>query len=393
MPRLRDPIPDELREFIALCRAGKLFAVRDWIAAGKLFRTPPGNFATWPLRAAVDTGFHSVVEVLLQAGVDQAEKDYSLSQAISARRLDLVELLVQYGANTQPIGFDEVICSSHPAIIRWFVERDMDMESGWPIARAFEDRHREFLGIYMGLRDIVRSARMQAAMALRVHAREGNLKWVSLLLWAGADPRLQVPDLQSKSPEKLLGTALEEAVINGHEEIVRKIGIDHSRDDPSSLLAQCFLCASPSIVRMLIDAGADFNKGDGEMNPMQALVTAFESSIDGSFPTSGPEPVLKSIEIAARAGGRWRPSDPYRFRCLRTALARSTSYSWIDWLTRLIDCGAIERPVFAKLMQNPRMKQLLLPGLTGVTRLRELAGLKKAGGRLARSRWNAPTKL
>jgi hypothetical protein len=43
----------------------------------------------------------------------------------------------------------------------------MDLESGELIAKTFRDKQREFLGIYMDLRDQIPSARKQAAMALR----------------------------------------------------------------------------------------------------------------------------------------------------------------------------------------------------------------------------------
>ena len=36
MAKHRDPLPDDLKELIALCRDGKLFAVQDWIASGSL---------------------------------------------------------------------------------------------------------------------------------------------------------------------------------------------------------------------------------------------------------------------------------------------------------------------------------------------------------------------
>jgi ankyrin repeat protein len=79
----------------------------------------------------------------------------------------------------------------------------------------------------MDLRDRVPSARRQAAMALRVHAREGNLKWVSLLLWAGADPRLRVAIRNEREPgtetEEDGGTALEDAVIYGQAEAIKNL--------------------------------------------------------------------------------------------------------------------------------------------------------------------------
>src|SRR4051794_38313056 len=109
MPKHRDRLPDDLKEFIALCRKGQLYAVEDWIAAGKRFRNPEGNFALWPLRAAMEKGFHSLVEVLLRAGVEQNEKDAALSHAVRDRRLDLIQLLTAHGADVNSMSFEEVL--------------------------------------------------------------------------------------------------------------------------------------------------------------------------------------------------------------------------------------------------------------------------------------------
>jgi hypothetical protein len=120
MPRHRDRIPDDLKELIGLIRAGKLFAVQRRIGDGKRYRMPEGNFTTRPFRVAVETGFHSLVEVLLKAGVGQDEKDYGLSQAISHRRLDLIELLAEHGADLRTVRFDDILWTGNPVIIRWF---------------------------------------------------------------------------------------------------------------------------------------------------------------------------------------------------------------------------------------------------------------------------------
>lgn len=129
-----------------------------------------------------------MVEVFLRAGTEQEDLDYGLSQSVWQGRLDLAQLLVSYGANLETVCADSVIGTRNPPLIRWFIDNGMDLEEGQPIAQAFRYRHREFLGIYLSIRDRVPSARKQAAMALRFHARNGNLKWVSLLLWAGVDP-------------------------------------------------------------------------------------------------------------------------------------------------------------------------------------------------------------
>jgi hypothetical protein len=129
--------------------------------------------------------------VFLRAGVPLEEKDSALCSAVFARRLELVRLLVEYGADPHTLMAGDVFDSRSPELIRLMITHGLDLEKRWPIARAFENRQRECLGIYMDLLDRVPSARRQAAMALRVHARDGNLKWVSLLLWAGATARIE----------------------------------------------------------------------------------------------------------------------------------------------------------------------------------------------------------
>jgi hypothetical protein len=199
----RDKLPDDLKELCGLCRAGKLFAVQRWIREGKRSRMPEENFSTSPVRIAIEQGFHSLVEVLLQDNVlSKDEKNEWLARAVDSRNLDVVELLAQYGADPSCVDFDSVLWSRDPGIIRWFIAHGLDLESDYMIARAFRDKHREFLGIYMSVRDQLPTARKQAAMALRYHASAGNLKWVSLLLWAGADPREPVPRLDDSEVDE-----------------------------------------------------------------------------------------------------------------------------------------------------------------------------------------------
>src|SRR4051812_35221871 len=102
MPR-REALPDDLKELCSLCRAGKLFAVQEWIQAGNRYRMPEGNFTTSPLRVSIQAGFHSLIEVLLRAGVSEEEKSDGLSRAVSERNLEVVQLLTEYGADVNDI--------------------------------------------------------------------------------------------------------------------------------------------------------------------------------------------------------------------------------------------------------------------------------------------------
>ena len=58
---------------------------------------PPGNSSASPIRTAIDSGFHSMVEALLQEGaIEQEAKNDTLIRAIDNRDFDLVELPTRY---------------------------------------------------------------------------------------------------------------------------------------------------------------------------------------------------------------------------------------------------------------------------------------------------------
>jgi len=335
---------------------------------------PAGNFAMTPLNTALQTGFHSMAEVLLKAGVSQKEKNRALWKALFNRRLDMVELLIRFGADPEIVTFRELMWTRNPEIIRWFIENcRVDLEEGFPIARALEGKHREFLGIYMSLRDRVPSARRQASMALRIHCREGDLKWVSLLLWAGADARERVPDLDHPDDEESIGTALEEAVQYSRVDILQKLKLDPKIDDVSGLLSQCWVCRNEKVVQMLLDAGANPNNGTGHENVMERLIGNLTWSLSGDT-WSYPERAVRCLELAAGAGGRWHPSDEDSFRFLRQAIAKARSHFMVEYLKRLIESHAIDRDVFQKLMDTPRMKKFLHSGEMGSVALKRFAG-------------------
>jgi hypothetical protein len=235
------------------------------------------------LRVAIETGFLSLVEVFLRAGIDDAEKTRALRKAMDLGRADIFDLLVRYGADHSIFGLEEIMQSRQKELIEWYARRGVDWETGYPIARALARGQREFLGIYMSLRDSVPSARMQATMALREHCSHGRMRWVALLLWAGADPHLVVPDLDYPEDEECSGTALGAAAHSGNFEIVSKIGIDPSRTNVSELLASVWLLTDTRLVEMLLAMGADPNTETREGNAMDSLVGSLAWALDGIF--------------------------------------------------------------------------------------------------------------
>jgi hypothetical protein len=374
----------ELNELSALCRAGKLFAVQDWLDRGRPYLMAAEARGHSPFDVALDTGFHSLVEVFLRAGIPQEEKDSALRSAIFSRRLQVAQLLVEYGADPLAVPVEDVFDSRSPELIRWMLTHGLDLESGWPIARLFENRQRECLGIYMDLRDRVPSVRRQAAMALRVHARDGNLKWVSLLLWAGADPRMHVAIRDEREPGSELleeeGTALDDAVIHGHAEIVKRFRVDPTRDDVNALLCQCWLSPHPEISRMLLALGGDANTQVEGRKPIEAAIDALSFGLDSIFQHSSycetrRTNALACIEVLADAGARWNPADPRAIQSFRRSLGRAERSVAIRVLKRLVEVKAVEAGIFRELMRTPKMRTLLDTGWIGDT-----SALKRYGG-------------
>lgn len=267
------PLPDDIKELMVLVRAGKLFDVQKWIAEGKRI-VPPQPCRTSPLRAAVETKFHSMVEVFLQTGVDQEERNCLLCQAVWHHNLELIKLLVHYGAEPCSVGFDDVCDTGNPEIMRFFLDRNIDAVTGQPFAHALCHPKRPQLGIYMRYRDKIPELKHQVNLALRYHAREGNLKWVCLLLWAGGDAHVKLPDVGEEPNPEDDTTALEEAIWSEHKAIVDKIGIDPKKDNLNLLLEKACSAGDWEIMEKLIALGADLN-GETDYGPMQRLISQF----------------------------------------------------------------------------------------------------------------------
>lgn len=379
------PQSEEMKELAALCRAGKLFAVQEWLASGRPYYQIGRVRGRTPFKMALDTGFHSLVEVFLQAGMPLDQMNVALRDAVLERLTELARLLVEYGADPRAVTVEDVFDSRSPELIRWMIDLGLDLEERWPIARAFENRQREFLGIYMDVRDKVPSARRQAAMALRVHAKEGNLKWVSLLLWAGADPRLAVPIRDDLDPGSETAddaaTAVYDAVVHGQAEVVRKFKVDPSQDNVTDLLCQCWLMPNPDVIQLLLRHGGDPTARVGERTPMEATIDALSFSLDLTFAFSSwngsrREKALATIEILAAAGARWSPVDSRLISSFRRALGRAERFDAIRSLKRIVAAQAVEREVFRDLMRTPKMRNLLQDGFIGDTAaLKRYAGL------------------
>lgn len=235
---------DEIKPLVEFCKAGKLFDVQAWISEGKPVNSPipvsTRKRRKSPLQVAMEAGFHSLVQVLLEGGAAQKDPLYSpLSDALSKRRLDLVELFVDHGADIHQVSMNDVFDTWDNEIVEYFIQKGADLETDDPLAYALCSRIRPALGILKRHEARFPSFHEQVNIAFRYHCKEGNLKWVSLTLWAGADPYARGPDIPGDKPDPDEDcSGLELAALYGHYEIfkLKNIHLDPDHKYASYLL-------------------------------------------------------------------------------------------------------------------------------------------------------------
>src|SRR5437667_3469132 len=249
---------EDAKHLIHLCEGGRLYEVEDWIRSGRSLKVPD-ELGKTPLSVALKTGFHSLIELLLRHEEDQRARNNVLRKAVEARRYDLVELAVAHGAETSSVSFTDALMSWDRKIVSFLAQRGADPITNFPFAHAFHGRVRTALGCYLECKrnrpELAAQLQEQADMALRHFCREGNLKWVSLLMWAGADPRSKGPTLEHPDDPEMFTTALDEASTAGQLDILKRLKPDPNHDDLAGLLASAATFAHTDAITYLLGLG------------------------------------------------------------------------------------------------------------------------------------------
>jgi hypothetical protein len=72
----------------------------------------------------------------------------ALEMALSNRRQDLIELLVEHGADVPSVDITWVFDSWDPAIMEYFIDQGADVETGYPLAGVLCWKIRTALGVF-----------------------------------------------------------------------------------------------------------------------------------------------------------------------------------------------------------------------------------------------------
>lgn len=365
---------EEIKPLVDICKAGKLFAVQEWIATGKPINLPNIKEKIRrksPLEIAIESGFHSLAQILLESGAEVEEQRYNpLLHALWKRRLDFVELLFQHGATIQSVSMDDVFNTWDRVIIEYFIDHGAELEEGDPLASALCSRIWPALGIYKQYKDRFPSFPEQLNIALRHHCKEGNVKWVALLLWAGADPYARGDDGTGPGdPEEQL-SAIEFATLYDRFDLFKLKGMRLDPNHPlaCSILQNACWSRNPNILKKLLENG--FNPGSSEdQGPslIQSLVNGIDWDMSPHFGYKPPKndidhsmgrDKLKMIHMVIRHGAKWQP-EHHEINAARRALLKMRPDYTMEFVWILTGYNACDLENLDALLNETRMRRLL----------------------------------
>jgi hypothetical protein len=270
----------------------------------------------------LETGFHSLIELLLRHEESQQVKNDVLRRALFMDLPEVVQLALAHGAEITSVPFLDVLLTGDRGLVASFIERGADPIADHPFARAFHQlRVKTTIGSYLDCRrirpDLVKGLQRQADMALRQFAQDGNLKWVSLLMWAGADPRSSGGTVEDADDSEWSTTALHEACGSGNVNVLKRLQPNPS-DDLPGMLERAAERANSDTLEYLLGLGADPNdKPDGGSSALDACIRILgweelERVEHGDFATYEESPQKpsrgrRSIRVLLRHGAVWTP--------------------------------------------------------------------------------------
>jgi ankyrin repeat protein len=399
---------DRAKELIRLCRAGRLYDIDRWIVEGNsldISAEKKRGRQRSLLEVAIDTGFHSLVELVVKNEPTQLAKDAALGLAVASRRLDLVELLLANGADIKSVPLADVFLTWEPEMIRYFLDHGADPVDGRPFAETFGAKVRTVLRPFVDYKrahpELAVQLQEQVDCALRHFCFEGDLKWISLLMWAGADPRSRGPNLEKEYTEdpECYTSGLEEACHSENLDVLKKLKPDVSRNNLTELLHSAAIWVRSATLKYLLGIGA--NPNDKANGGSSALDAAFRNLSFIRIGAYGPDRlhskydaqrVLDCVRELLSHGAVWSPDRAYGLTSLRRALLECQPDVTIELLDLLRKHSACPAETVHRLLGTPRIKEHLISEANSLLRLgihienRPYSTWRKSPGRIKAGR-------
>jgi len=211
--------------------------------------------------------------------------------------------------------------------------------------------------------------REQINIALCYHCKEGDLKWVSLMLWAGADPYAKGQDSPHDDPD-LYTSALELAALYGHLDIskLKKIRLNFTHQATSDLLWNACHNDNSAILKLFLEEGFDpKNLQDKGSSLIHSLLYGMGCDYDffsqsrkkKDVDTSSPREKIKMIHMLARHGARWVPESSDCVNNARRLLLKMRHDYVMEFIRIMSEYKACTYETVEAPMKTPAIRSLV----------------------------------
>jgi hypothetical protein len=387
--------PEELNDLHQFCREGRLYAVERWIQDGRPLQLPEGRppgRRRWSsaLEIALDDGNHALVLLLLCNGYDpNRERHCSLDRALEDRRTDLLDLLLEWGADPHRADLSTLFGTYDSDLFERFRKLGVDLTAGHALAAALAHHtsNKPLYGYAKRRRKSDPKIQTELNIALSRHASDGNEKGVSLCLWAGADPHAPAPSLrwgdweddENEEEERFVGfSAVYRACGGGNVTVLEKLGPDPDRDDFDELYEAA---DNGSVVDFLARSALPEDLG--------AVLRRHFWWVGSNFNPGGwraeDRRALRVIESIFRAGARWEDGSKEDIAVIRAHLRKASERVFIDAMKLLAKDDYCSPEILHELARTPAMRR----------RMKEVGFIPPDPDDPARHRWhrNRPTRF
>ena len=347
---------------VDLCEKGMLYEAEEWLAAGHVATKPEGT-KRCPLKTAAEMGFHSLVKLLLHYDCTDSQKLSALEKAAEYGGMETCKLIVEAGAPVDQLHHEHLDYVIRRPLIEYLLDHGLDLTMGNGLANLFVYRRvKPLLGIFLNYREKFPEWEEQAAMALFEFIRKKDKKWISLMIWAKADPLLPVCELSDipYDPEDdgWRWSAFELATHSGDMEIYRMLKAKPSPDQATQLLFSIWEHPPPFVVADLLSAGAEVDTYTTEEGSLlHKALLSFARRWDWSTRGATPEEDAEMISWLIERKAKWRPPEGEReVNYLRRKLYTQEGRLVVKILRWLFEGNCCELSLLRELVDMPKMR-------------------------------------
>jgi hypothetical protein len=157
------------------------------------------------------------------------------------------------------------------------------------------------------------SSKPRVDSALRSACAKEDLKWVSLLVWAGADPRSSGPAVDEQDPTnpEHFTTAMHDAAYAEDVKVLKRLKPDPQQDDVGAMLKSAARFSNVDTIRYLVEGlGVSANdKPNGGSTALDGCLTSFRSAVvsyhirnGSSIGTTQKVPIMRPPNASTSCG-------------------------------------------------------------------------------------------